>query len=155
LYTAARAFIDEPRRSPHRRQNRCSNLVERGAGESGNAVRDAIVPVLRVPAEVAIEPVSHVQELLSDHYLKRPRPRLIDARQIDQNQMIAGSGRKRISAADRAPQPTAQPAFEHATLGGDPETIRWQHKQRDVSFQKLARFLMVDQPSHSDLQGDG
>jgi hypothetical protein len=63
-------------------------------------VRDAIVPVLRVPAEVAIEAVSHMQELLSDHYLERSRPRLVDARQVDQDEMIAGRRRKRIRAAD-------------------------------------------------------
>jgi hypothetical protein len=34
-------------------------------------MRDTVVPVLRVPTEIAIEPVSHVQELLGDHYLKR------------------------------------------------------------------------------------
>jgi hypothetical protein len=118
-------------------------------------VRYAIVPMLRVPAEVAIEAVSHVHELLSDDHFERPRPRLIDARQIDQNEMFAGRGCKCISAADRAPQPAAEPAFEHATLGGDPQTVRWQPEQRDVSFHKFARFLVVDQPSHSDLQGDG
>jgi len=118
-------------------------------------VCDAIVPVFRVPAEVAIEPVSHVQELLSDYHLERPRPGLIDARQVDQNEMIAGRGRKRIGAADRAPQAAAQPAFEDATLGGDAETVRWQREERYVSFQKFARFLVVDQPSHNELQGDG
>ena len=70
-------------------------------------------------------------------------------------EMIAGRGRKRISAADRAPQPATQPAFEDATLGGDAEPVRWQFEERDVSFQKIARFLVVDQPTHDDLQGDG
>jgi hypothetical protein len=107
-------------------------------------VRDAIVPVLRVPAEVAIEAVSHMQELLSDHHLERSRPGLVDARQVDQDEMIARRGRKRVRAADRTPQTAAQPAFEDATLGGDAETVRWQTEERDVSFQKFARFLVVD-----------
>ena len=154
-YAAARASIDIARRPPHRRQNRCANLVERGAGERRHAVCDAIVPVLCVPAEVAIEPVSHVQEFLCDHHLQRSPSRLVDARQVDQNEMIAGRGRKRISAANRASQSPAQPSFEDATLGRDAETIRWQPEKRDVSFQKLARFLMVDQPFHSDLPGGG
>ena len=45
-------------------------------------MRDTIVAVLRVPAVVAIKPVSHVQELLGDHHFERPRPRPIDARQL-------------------------------------------------------------------------
>jgi hypothetical protein len=118
-------------------------------------VRDAIMSVLGVPAEVAIEPVSHVQELFSDYHLERARQRLIDARQVDQDEMIPGRWRKRISAADGAPQPAAQPAFKDATLGGDAETVRRQPEERDVTFQKFARFLVVDQPSHNDLQGGG
>jgi hypothetical protein len=116
-------------------------------------MRYAIVPMLRVPSEVAIEPVSHVQELFCDDHFERPRPRLIDAGQVDQNEMIAG--RKRISPANRASHPAAQPACEDATLGGDAETVRWQREERDVSFQKFARFLVIDEPSHNKLQGDG
>jgi hypothetical protein len=118
-------------------------------------VRYAIVPMLRMPSEVAIEPVSHVQELFCDDHFERPRPRLIDARQVDQNEMLTGRGRKRISAANRAQHRAAQPALEDATLGGDTETVRWQREERDVSFQKFARFLVIDEPSHNKLQGDG
>jgi hypothetical protein len=109
--------------------------------------------MLRVPSEVAIEPVSHVQELFCDDHFERPRPRPIDARQVDQNEMIAG--RKRISPANRASHPAAQPACEDATLGGDVETVRWQREERDVLFQKFARFLVIDEPSHNELQRDG
>jgi hypothetical protein len=52
-------------------------------------VRYAIVPMLRVPPEIAIEPVSHVQEFLGDYHLQRTRLRSIDPRQIDQDEMIA------------------------------------------------------------------
>ena len=66
--------------------------------------------------------------------------------------MIAECGPKCISAADRAPQPATQPAFEDATIGGDAELISWQLEERGVSFQKIARFLVVDEPAHDDLQ---
>ena len=33
-------------------------------------MRDTIVPMLRVPAEIAVEPVSHVQELLGDYHFE-------------------------------------------------------------------------------------
>jgi hypothetical protein len=155
LYAAARARIDVAPRSPRRRANRCANLVERGSSESGHAMRDAIVPMLRVPPEIAVEPVSHMQELLGDDDFERPRPRLIDARQIDQDEMIAGRGRESISAANRAPEAATQPAFEDATLGSDAEAVRWQCEERNVSFQKLARFLVVDQPIHDHIRGDG
>jgi hypothetical protein len=118
-------------------------------------MRDPIVAVLRMAAMVAIKLVSHVQELLGDHHFQRLRSWPIDARQIDQNQMIADGGPKCISAADRAPQPATQPAFEDATIGGDAELISWQLEERDVSYQKIARFLVVDQPAHDDLQDDG
>ena len=39
-------------------------------GQSRYPARNAIVPVLRVPPKVAIEPVSHVQEFLGDNYLE-------------------------------------------------------------------------------------
>jgi hypothetical protein len=118
-------------------------------------MRDAIVPVLRVPPEIAVEPVSHMQEFLGDDDFERPRPRLIDARQIDQDEMIAGRGRERISAANRAPQSATQPAFEDAALGSNPEAVGWQCEERDVSFQKLVCFLVVDQPIHNHIRGDG
>jgi hypothetical protein len=110
-------------------------LVESCAGDRGHPVRDAIVSMLRVPAEVAVEPVAHVHELLSDHDLERARLRVIDARQVDQDQIIAGCGRKRVGATDRAAQPATQPAFEDATLGSDAETVSWQIEERGVSFE--------------------
>ena len=33
-------------------------------------MRDTIVPVLRVAAEITVEPIAHVQELLGDHDLQ-------------------------------------------------------------------------------------
>ncbi len=105
---------------------------------------DAVVSVLRVSAEVAVEPVSHVQEFLGDDNLERPRLRSIDARQVYQNEMMAGCGRKRIGAADRAPHAPSQPAFKDSALGGDPETVRWQIEERNVSLEKLARILVID-----------
>jgi hypothetical protein len=110
-------------------------LVERCAGDRRHPVRDAIVSMLRVPAEVTVESVSHVQELLCDHDFERARLRVIDARQVDQDQMIAGCWRKRVGATDRAPQSSTQPAFEDAMLGRDAETVSWQIEERGVSFE--------------------
>jgi len=33
-------------------------------------MRDPIVSMLRVPAEIAVEPVPHVQEFLGDHHFE-------------------------------------------------------------------------------------
>jgi hypothetical protein len=63
-------------------------------------MRDAIVPMLRVPAEVAVEPVSHVQQLLGHYHLERPRLGAIDARQVDQDEMFTRCRHKRIGATD-------------------------------------------------------
>ena len=79
----------------------------------------------------------------------------VDPRQVDQNEMLARCQRKRVGAADRAPHAASQPALEHSALGGHAELVSWQVEKRDVSFEKPARFLMIDQPSHDgDLQDD-
>ena len=155
-HAAARALVDISYRAPRRRQQRCSDLIECRPGDSRNSVRDAVVPMLRVPAEVAVEPVAHVQELLGNYHLERPWLRAIDARQVDQDEMMARCGGKRIGATDRAPHAPSQPAFEDTALGSDPKAVSWQIEERDVSFEKPARFLVIDQPVHDDsLQGDG
>jgi len=118
-------------------------------------VRDAVVSVLRVTPVVAIEPISHVQELLGDYHLERPGLRPINARQVDQDEMISGSGCKRIGTADRAPQSATEPAFKDAALGGDAKPVCWQFEERDVSLQKMARLFVVDHPIHDDLQSAG
>jgi hypothetical protein len=33
-------------------------------------MRDTIVPMPRVPAQIAVKPVPHVQELLGDHHFE-------------------------------------------------------------------------------------
>ena len=104
---------------------------------------------------VAVEPISHVQELLGDYHLEGPRPRPVDARQVDQDEMIRSSGCKRICAADRASQSATEPTFEDAALGGDAKPVSWQFEERDVSLQKIARLFVVDHPIHGDLQSDG
>jgi hypothetical protein len=78
---------------------------------------------------------------------------VIDARQIDQDEMFTRWRHKRIGAAYRAAHPSSQPAFELPTLGCDAEMVCRQLKSRDVSLEKRARFLMIDQPAHDgDLQ---
>jgi len=110
--------------------------------------------VLRVSPVVSIEPISHVHEFLRDDHLERPRPRLIDPRQVDQDEMISGCRCKRIRAADGALQPATQPALENPTLGGDAKPVRWQFQEHDVSFQESAGFLVADCPTHDGLQGN-
>jgi hypothetical protein len=111
-------------------------------------VCNSIVAVLRVPADIAIEPISHMQELLGNNHLERPRLRAIDAREIDQDQMFTGCRHERICATDRCPQSSSQPTFEDPPLGGDAKAVRWQREEPDVSFEKISRFLVVDQPTH-------
>jgi hypothetical protein len=144
LLAAARALVGIASRSPHPRQKRRANFLERGAGECRHPMCDAIVPMLCVPAEVSVEPVSHVQELLGDDHFERLRLRAIDAGQVDQDEMFIGCRRKRIGAANRTPQPSSQPNFEDSALGGDPEAICWQREESNVSFEMPARFLVID-----------
>jgi 3-deoxy-D-arabino-heptulosonate 7-phosphate (DAHP) synthase class II len=63
-------------------------------------MRNTVVTVFRVPSEVAIQPVSHVNELLDDNNFERARAGLINARKIDQNEMIPGPRRECIGASD-------------------------------------------------------
>jgi hypothetical protein len=117
-------------------------------------MRDTIVPVLRVPAQIAVEPVPHVQEFLGDDDFERARSRLIDARQVDQDEMFTRCSDKRIGATNRASHPSSQPAFEFTTFGCDAEAVCRQVETRNVSLEQTARFLVVDQPVHDgDLHG--
>ena len=67
--------------------------------------------------------------------------------------MLTRSRRERVGAADRAPHAASQPALENSALSGYAELVCWQLEVRNVSFEKLASFLMIDLPSHDgDLQ---
>jgi hypothetical protein len=116
-------------------------------------MRDTIVPVLRVAAEIAVEPVAHVQEFLGNHHFERARTRAIDTWHVDQDEMFTRCGRKRVGATDRAAHASSQPAFKVPTLRCDAQAVGRQFESRDVSLHKPARFLVVDQPAHDgDLQ---
>ena len=117
-------------------------------------MRDTIVPVPRMAAQIAVEPVPHVQELLGEDHFERARSRMIDSRQVDQDEMFTRCRGKRIGATDRASHPPSQPEFEFPTLGCDAETVCRQIETRDVALKKSARFLVIDQPAHDgDLHG--
>jgi hypothetical protein len=76
-----------------------------------------------VPPKIAIESVSHVYELLGDDNLEGPGARLVNARKVDQNEMMVGTREVRVRAANgRAHTPT-KPTFKHAPLRGDSKSI--------------------------------
>ena len=69
-----RAPIVVPCRTFRHGQERGSNLLERRPGQARYAMRDPVVTVLRVPAEVTIQSISHVYELLGNNNLERAGP---------------------------------------------------------------------------------
>jgi hypothetical protein len=114
-------------------------------------MRNTIMTVLCVPAQVAVQTVSHVDELLGNNNFQRSWPRLIDARKIDQNEMISGSRHERVGAADRRPYPPSEPALKDTPLRRHPQMIDGQLQARQIQIEKLLRFRVIDLPA---LDGD-
>ena len=111
------------------------NLLECRPRKGCHPVRDPVVTVLRVPAKVAIESISHVDELLGNDNFKRPGPRPVDTRQVDQNEVIAGCRCVGVSSTNRRPHPPPQPALKNAPLHRDPETIDRQLQEDQIPLE--------------------
>jgi hypothetical protein len=110
--------------------------------------------MLRVPAKIAIEAVAHVYELLGDDNFKRSRMRLVNARKVDQDEMMVGLLEVCIRAADRRAHTPPEPALEHPALRRDPETIDGQAQELYIPFDKLVHFRVIHVPTHNgDLPG--
>ena len=131
-HPAGRTLIDVSRRPPRNRQERAANLFEAGAREVGNSVGNAVVAVLGMPSQVAVQPVAHVNQLFGDDDFQSPRLRLIDARKVDENQMLVHSRHERVGAADRSDNAAPKPRLENRPVCSDPHTVNRESEQCDV-----------------------
>jgi len=100
-----------------------ANLVKGGAGQLGDAKSDPVVPVLRMPAVVAIKEVAHVQQLLGHDDLDRLWLSQIDPQQIDQHEVSFVERMIDISSTDCRLNPAPEPALELTAIGGNPQAI--------------------------------
>jgi hypothetical protein len=95
-----------------------------------------------------------VYELLGHDNLERPGLRQVDARKVDQNEMMVRLRKVCIRAANRRAYTPTEPAFKNTPLRGDPKTIHRQAQERDIPFEKLVSFHVIDVPTHEgDLPG--
>lgn len=105
-----------------------------------------------VPPEVAVQPVSHMDQLLGDDHFKGSWMTEIDARHVDQDEMLVGLGRERVGSANRRPHPPAKPTLENRALRRDAEPFHRKIEQHDVPFEEFARFRVIDSVvQHADL----
>jgi CheY-like chemotaxis protein len=123
-------------------------LVQRRSRQLGNALRDAVIPVLGVAPQIPIEPIPHVDQFFGYNHFDGSGLRNVKPGQIDQDEMLRGPRIKRVRAPDRGAHPPPQPTFEYPPLGGDPELISGKVEQPDVMFQMRPRIRVVDLPSH-------
>ncbi len=115
----------------HRQQCR-SNLLWSGSGEFRHAHGDAVIAVSGMPAQVAINAVSHVNELFRDHDFQRSWLSAVEPRQIDQDKVLTLPRQECVGAANRGAHPPAQPRFELTPLRSHPQMIDRKAQTPDI-----------------------
>lgn len=106
-------------------------------------MRDSIVTVMRVPTSIAIELVSHVQELFGDDHLDCGGARYIDAVEMDEHGMAMARADKAVRAANGpADETPPDPSRIGWTVGGNVEIIGRESKDRDV-FGKQVMYPLI------------
>jgi hypothetical protein len=154
------AGIGESARTPSYRLRRRANFLRGRAGNLCYPPRDTVISVLGVAAKITIQPVSHVNQFLGNDDFERPWPGEIETGEIDQNEMSAVPGVKRVRSPNGRSDSPPYPLFELPPVGRHAKTIDWQLEPCDVGFEVSARLLMVhlppqraDPPKHLSLCG--
>ncbi len=110
--------------------------------------------MLRVAARVAIQPVSHVNQLFGNNDFQRTRPGQVDSREVDQDAMFVRCRVEAVGAAYRRSHSSTEPRFEDSPLGGHTQMIDRKGQEFDVFLEMALGFRVIDVPSQcADLQG--
>jgi hypothetical protein len=102
--------------------------------------------MLRVPPQVAIQVISHVNKLFRHHDLDSAWFGAVDPGQVDEDQVPASAGIKRVGSANRCPDPTTKPLLERGSLSRDPEIVTAKIQEAQVSLQVCISFCIANIP---------
>lgn len=116
-----------------------SNLVQCGTGQRRDTVRDSVIPMVGVAPGVAVQPVTHVNQLFGDDELHRPRLILIDSFEVDQHGVIAGPAQEAVGTAKRRRHSAADPPPIRSAAGCHPKMIDGQLEQHTVVIDEFAQ----------------
>lgn len=109
---------------------------------------DAVVPVFSVAAEIAVEAVPHVNELLGDDHFQCPRLGAIDFLEVDEDRVLLHQREIDVGTTVAVIQATPDPAGKHGTLCGDSHDVTRQVEQIDVAVEVAQRLLVGDVQPH-------
>lgn len=93
---------------------------------------NAVVTMVRVAAPVAIEVVTHVNELFSDHNLDGARLRAIDPIQVDEDNVAPCSRKAAIGAAPDRQRRPSRPLAKRFSACRQHQCIGRQAQQGDI-----------------------
>lgn len=85
-----------------------------------------------MPASVAIESMSHVEEFFAHDDLERSGSQEFNSLQVDQDEVLASTGVKYVCSANRATYAPTDPLVVCLSVRGDPEVVGWQPKPLNV-----------------------
>jgi hypothetical protein len=112
-------------------------------------VGNPIVAVMRVPADIAIELVTHVQELFGDDDLDSGRARGIDPVEMDEHGMATARSDKAVRTANRPANGTSpDPSRKGWTVGGNVEIVGREGKERNVFGKQITYAVITHFENH-------
>jgi hypothetical protein len=88
--------------------------------------------VFGVPPSIAVQPVSHVNELFRDNQLDGPRMVRIQTFQLHQDGMSPQTRQIDIRSSDARFYPSSQPAFELSAVGSHEQIVQLEVKTSSV-----------------------
>jgi hypothetical protein len=108
----------------------------------------AIVAMLRMPSQVSVQPIPHVNQFFDNYDFERFRLRLVDSRKIDQNHMRVALRQEGVGPTYRRSHATPDPSLEDRAVSRHTETVRREREQGDVALQEYAGFRVIDPTVH-------
>lgn len=79
--------------------------------------------VLGMTTQIAVEAITHVDQLFGDDDVERVRLAQVDTRQVNQDHMFISTRQVRVGATHRGAKPASQPALERWLIRRDPQSL--------------------------------
>ncbi len=117
---------------------------------------DPVVPMMGMPARVAIDVVPHVQEFFGDDDLERVRARNIDPVEIDKHYMTLGGTNVAVRPANRSPdRPAADPPRKGRSVSGNVQVVDRKRQENDVLEHQVTNTIITRLQDHGGRSAPG
>ncbi len=104
---------------------------------------DPVVAVAGVAPVIAVEPVPHVNQFFGNHDFHGPWLILVDAFEVDQDDVVPGPDEIAVGPAVRRRDASPNPGPKRGPVGGNAQAVDRQMEQGDIVIQEFGQAVIA------------